>query len=62
MRINKVAGGHVVVYSAVTMVALPLRAFIARRLVGGVYWAAMLLFMPPLPWLRTTTSGAVDSR
>ena len=22
----------------------------------------MLLFIPPLPWLRTTTSGAVDSR
>ena len=44
------------------MVALPLRAFIARRLVGGVCWAAMLLFIPPLPWLRTTTSGAVSWR
>ena len=43
-------------------IALPLLAFIARRLVGGVCWAAMLLFIPQLPWLRTTTSGAVDSR
>ena len=44
------------------MVALPLRASIARRLVGGVCWAALLLFIPPLPWLRTTTSGVVSSR
>ena len=61
MRINKVAGGHVVVYSAVTIVALLLRAFIGRRLVGGVCSAAMLLFIPPLQSLRTTFSGAVDS-
>jgi len=62
MRINKVAGSHFFVYSAVTMVAFPMRAFIARRLVGGVCWAAMFLFIPPLPCMRTTTSGSVRSR
>jgi len=62
MRINKGAGGHVFVYSAITMVALPLRAFIAKRLVRGVCWAAMFLFIPPLPWMRTMTSGAVSLR
>ena len=38
-------GGHFVVY-AVAMVEL------IRWLVGGVCWAAMLLFVLLLPWLR----------